>query len=111
MLRIKHLKQIVAAMTLLMTLVFGQTVLAQNTTWTVGGTGNNFTITRSGDISKQVTVSYRTVSLSAVAGQHFTEKTGTVTIPAGIHTSTSISVTELTPSDDAFNFQTGTQRT
>ena len=89
-----------------------QNVFAQNTTWTVGGTGNSFTINRSGDISSEVTVSYRTVSLSAVAGQHFTEKTGTVTIPANQnHAPSSISVTELTPSDDAFNFQTGTQRT
>ena len=107
----QKIHHILSALLLLVALAFGQTVLAQSTTWTVGGTGNEFTIYRSGDISKQVTVSYRTVSLSAVAGQHFTEKTGTVTIPAGIHTSTPISVTELTPSDDAYNFQTGTQRT
>ena len=32
------------ALTLMMTLAFGQTAWAQTTTWTVGGTGNQFTI-------------------------------------------------------------------
>ena len=104
-------KHLISAMTLLVALAFGQTVLAQTTTWSVGGTGNQFIITRSGDISREVTVSYRTVSLSAVAGQHFIEATGTVTIPANQASAESISVTEMTPSDDSYNFQTGTQRT
>jgi len=99
------------ALTLMMTLAFGQTAWAQTTTWTVGGTGNQFTITRSGDISREVTVSYRTVSLSALAGKHFIEATGTVTIPANQASSESISVTEMTPSDDSYNFQTTTNRT
>lgn len=99
------------ALTLMMTLAFGQTAWAQTTTWTVGGTGNQFTITRSGDISREVTVYYRTVSLSAIAGQHYIEKTGSVTIPANQASAESISVSELNPSTDAYKYQTTTERT
>ena len=111
MTKINQFRQVFAALMFILALAIGQNAWAQNTTWTVGGTGNSFTITRSGDISSEVTVSYRTVSLSAVAGHHFIEATGTVTIPANQASSESISVTEMTPSDDSYNFQTTTQRT
>ena len=53
-------------------------------TFTVSGTGNTFTITRSGEGTNVAeTVLYRTVSLSAYAGQHFTAKSGTLDFAAG----------------------------
>ena len=52
---------------------------------------------------------YRTVGLSAYAGQHFTEKSGTLTFPAG-QTAVTNPVTERTPSADAYRFQTGSNR-
>ena len=61
--------------------------------WSVTGDeqtiGNNryasFTITRT-DASAAETVKYRTVSLTAVAGRHFEEKTGEVTFDTGVYT-------------------------
>ena len=41
-----------------------------------------FTITRTGDTSATETVYYRTVSLSAIAGQHFTAQSGNLTFDA-----------------------------
>ena len=51
---------------------------AAASTFTVGGSGNNFTISRTGDTSAAETVLYRTVPLSAFPGQHYTEKGGTL---------------------------------
>ena len=93
-------------------LAIGNTALAANT-WTVEyvTSTSKFKISRSGDTSISETVQYRTVSLSALAGQHFTEKTGTVTFGAG-DTDKEIAVTE-TPSANVaeqYHFQTGTSR-
>ena len=85
---------------------------AENT-WTVSNpTGSTFRITRSGDTSIIETVKYRTVSLSAIAGQHFTELSGEVTFNPN-DTYKDITVTETTPAqnaNDAYKYQTGAKR-
>ena len=77
-------------------------------TFTVGGSGNTFIVTRD-DTTAAETVNYRTVSLSAYAGQHYTAKSGTLTFPAGQSAVTN-TVTETTPTTDAYRFQTGSSR-
>ena len=66
-------------------------------TWTVSqstsGNTTTFTITRSGNTSIAETVRYRTVSVSALDGIHFTGKEGTLTFAAG-DTQKDITVTE-----------------
>ena len=72
---------------------------------------SKFVITRTSNNSTTETVQYRTVSLSAIAGKHFTEKTGNLTFDA-THNSYEVEVTE-TPSgsvEEQYHFQTGTTR-
>lgn len=54
-----------------------------------------FTITRSDTLTKE-TVKYRTVSLSALAGKHFVDKSGTLTFAIGEDTKT-VDVSEIDP--------------
>ena len=84
-------------------------VMAWADSFTLSNSGNVFTIEHYGNNTK--TVCYRTVSLSAIAGKHYTETTGTLTF-SGYETKT-ITVDE-TPNDDVdekYHFQTGTTRT
>ena len=85
------------------------TLTVHASTFTVGGSGNNFIIMRTGDTSVAETVLYRTVSLSALAGQHFIDKSGLLTFAPG-ETSTNISVSTRSPSNDAYKFQNGASR-
>jgi len=80
-------------------------------TFTVTADGNTFTITRedTGGNYYGRTVLYRTVSLSAFAGQHFTAASGSLTFAKDEHSKT-VTVTELTPSDNAFKYQNGASR-
>jgi len=71
--------------------------------------GNRFTIKRDVTTTEQ-TVYYRTVALTAFAGQHFNQTSGTVTFAVGDSVKT-ITVTERTPSGDAYKYQTSTSRT
>ena len=73
----KHFRSYIL-LTLLTLLAAGQSAWAANT-WTVEYVNGKFKITRSGDLSITETVQYRTVSLSAFAGQHFTSISGTET--------------------------------
>ncbi len=101
---------------LLLTLVMvasGQSAFAQ-TTWSLQPTSSGNTITykvkRSGDISKAVTVRYRTVGLSSYEGENFTSANGTLTFPAGIDQQT-VTVTTQTPSTEAYKYyQSGAAR-
>ena len=70
---------------------------------------NTFIIKRDVTTTEQ-TVYYRTVALTAIAGQHFTQTSGSVTFAVGDSTKV-INVTERTPSGDAYKYQTGTSRT
>ena len=83
---------------------------ASNFTITSSTSGSyaRFIVTRD-DATAAETVRYRTVSLSAYAGQHFTSDYGTLTFPAG-QTAVTNTITERTPSTDAYKFQTSTQR-
>jgi len=79
-------------------------------TWKVEYVNGKFKISRSGDLSITETVQYRTVSLSAFAGQHFTGVSDQVTFEPGAD-AVEISVTENTPGADAYRYQNGTSRT
>ena len=95
---------------LIVTLTVGQSVWAASTFTVTNTSGTSkFVITRTSNTSATETVNYRTVSLSAIAGQHFTVKTGTLTFDA-IHNSREVEVTENTPGTDAYKYQNGTSR-
>ena len=99
-------------MTLLTLLAAGQTSVWAANTWTVEYLNGKFKITRSGDLSITETVQYRTVSLSAIEGQHFTATTGSVTFSTN-ETTKDISVPETTPTGTyagRYNYQNGTTR-
>ena len=87
---------------------FGQSARAANT-WSVEYTGGKFKITRSGDLSITETVQYRTVSLSAAAGQHFTAIYGTKTFGPDDDVK-EVTVSEGTPNVEAYSYQNGTTR-
>ena len=77
---------------------------ARASTFTVGGSGNTFTVTRSGEGTNFAeTVHYRAVGLSAYAGQNFTSKSGSLTFAPG-QTSTNVTVSTRTPSSNAYKF-------
>ena len=67
---------------------------ARASTFTVGGSGNTFTVTRS-DTNAAETVRCRAVSRSALAGLHFMGNIGRLDFAAG-ERSKSVSVTEYT---------------
>ena len=64
-----------------------------------------FRITRTAGTSVTETVYYRTVSLGAIDGQHFTAMSGSLTFDAE-HNTLSIVVEEKTPSTNAYKYQT-----
>ena len=91
-------------------LITGQQALAESS-WTVtnnNGASNTFTIKRSetGYVQK---VLYRTISLSAYAGQHYTAKYGELEFLADEDEKT-VTVSEKTPDADAYNYQNGSSR-
>ncbi|MCR5444161.1 MAG: InlB B-repeat-containing protein [Bacteroidales bacterium] len=77
--------------------------------WSVENlSGSTFTVSRT-NTSVAETVRYRTVNLSAVAGQHYTAATGTLTFGVGDDSKT-VTVEESNPDNNAYSYQTGTQR-
>ena len=101
-------KQVVIAMTLLVALAFGQNARAQVTfdiqaSYNYSTKKTTFTITRSGSSLPEQTINYRTVNLSAYAGQHYTAVNDTYTFPEGINTKT-VEVAEGTPSSTAYAY-------
>ena len=92
---------------LLAAVAIGATFSTLASTFTVtsssSGSGTRFIVTRD-DTTAAETVNYRTVGLSAYAGQHYTAKSGTLTFPAGQSAVTN-TVTETSPTVDAYNFQ------
>jgi len=87
------------------TIAASAAITARASTFTIGGSGNTFTVSRSGDTSAAETVRYRTVSLSAYPGQHYTADSGTFLFAPG-QTGTNIAVVLKTPTADAYRFQT-----
>ena len=76
----------------------------------VENTDNVFTITRLSNTSATETVNYRTVSLSALAGIHFTAKSGTLQFDAD-HNERTITVTEANGTISfRYRYQNGTTR-
>ena len=74
---------------------------------------NTFRITREGNTAVEETIDWRVVSLSAIAGVHFTgyngNYSGTVTFAAN-QTYKDVTITENTPGDNAYKYQNGTTR-
>ena len=106
----KKLNQVLAFVLTIAALAVGQTAWAE-TTWSVeNNTGSTFRIKRSTSGTTE-TVKYRTVNLSAYAGQHYTAKSGEVTF-GPTDTYIDVTVTERTPAADAYayKYQTGTKR-
>ena len=111
----KKLNRVLILVLTFMALMAGQTAWAEND-WKVeasnSGNTTTFRITRpTSHVGTTETVKYRTVSLSAFAGQHYTAKSGEVAF--GVNdTYKEVSVTERTPDNDAYayKYQTGTKR-
>ena len=96
---------------LLATVAIGATFSAHASTFTIGGSGNTFTITRTGDTSAAETVLYRTVPLSAFPGKHYTATSGTLTFARNqTSTNVTVSVLSLSASDLVYKYQTDTKR-
>ncbi|MBO4801077.1 MAG: hypothetical protein J5545_04345 [Bacteroidaceae bacterium] len=106
---IKRLHRVVAAVLATAALMAGQTAWA-DCVWTVTNDDNVFTITRS-ESGTAETVKYHTVSLSALAGKHFTAVSGTLAFAAD-ETSKTVTVTETAKDKVAkeYRFQTVTSR-
>lgn len=104
-------KPFLTALLTIAALVAGQSTWAAST-WTLTSTTSagitTFTITRSESTSAE-TVYYRTVSLSAIEGQHFTAVSGSLTFAAG-QTSKTVTVTEGNPDAEVYRYQTGSRR-
>ena len=76
----KYIKTLIITILCLMT---GQTAWAASSFTVENTTGTSkFVIKRTTNTSTTETVYYRTVSLSAIAGQHFTDKNGSLTFDA-----------------------------
>ena len=89
------MKIFLAALLTMAALAFGQKALAVD--WTVTSSGSKFTITRSSG-SGAATVLYRTVSISAMEGKHFTRVSGSLTFADG-ETSKQVTVSETAFAD------------
>ena len=95
---------------LLMLLLAPAGAWAQST-WTVTsriGVKDTFIVTRSSTTIAE-TVLYRTVGLSAYAGQHYTATNGTLTFGVGENVK-KVAVTRANPNDNAYLYQNGTER-
>ena len=104
----KQLNLVLAVALTIVALATGQTAWAEST-WTVtnnNGNSNTFTIKRSetGYVQK---VLYRTISLSAYAGQHFTAKYGELEFKEDEDTKT-VTVNELSPTGAYLYYTNGT---
>ena len=109
-LRTIFLNRILALVLTIVALMTGQEAWAESS-WTVtniNGSSNTFTIKRSEKGYAQ-TVHFRTISLSAYAGQHFTAVNMDYTFPANEDEKT-VTVTEMNPSTNAYKYQTGASR-
>ena len=104
------LNRIIKVMLLVLSMTVGQNAWAEDL-WTVTNpTGSTFRITRpDSHVGTTETVKYRTVNLSAYAGQHYTAVNSEVTF--GVNdTYKEVTVMEMTPSQDAYKYQTAANR-
>ena len=111
----KFKNRVLAVVLTIVALMVGQSAWAAST-FTIDASYNSnthkttFTITRTGNTDAAETVLYRTASLSAIEGQHFTAASGTLNFVAD-ETSKTVTVTESTPGTDAYKYQTAANRT
>ena len=112
--RRERINKVLALVLTIAALATGQTAWAEST-WTVEVTSHNdntnvttFTITRSEKTYAQK-VLYRTVGLTAYAGQNFTAVSGELEFLANEDTKT-VTVTEKTPNANAYKYQCSTSR-
>ena len=98
---------------ILISLVIGNTAFAASTFTVSNPTGSTFRITRTGNTAVSETIDWRVVSLSAIAGTHFTgyngNYSGTVTFNVN-DTYKDVTISESTPGDNAYKYQNGTSR-
>lgn len=108
----KNIKdKVLVALLAVTALATGHTTAWAASTFTVKNpTGSTFRITRTGNTKVAETVNYRTVSLSAIEGQHFTAASGTVNFGVDI-SYVDITITESSPGENAYKFQASSQRT
>ena len=107
-LRTIFLNRILALVLTIVALMTGQEAWAESS-WTVtnsNGSSNTFTIKRS-EKGYEQTVHFRTISLSAYAGQHFTAVNMDYTFPANEDEKT-VTVSELTPTGAYLYYKDGT---
>ena len=99
-----RLNRVLAAVLFMAALATGQSVWATST-FSVTNEGNVFTVTRS-ESGTAETVIYHTVSLTALAGKHFTAASGKLTFAAD-ETSKTVTVTETAKDavDKKYRFQ------
>lgn len=105
------IKRVLALVLTIAALAAGQSAWAASTYTLTSSTSagiTTFTITRSESTAAE-TVYYRTVSLSALEGQHFTAVSGSLTFTAG-QTSKTVTVTERNPESDIYKYQTDSRR-
>lgn len=105
------IKRVLALVLTIAALAAGQSAWAASTFTLTSSTSagtTTFTITRSESTAAE-TVYYRTVSLSAIEGQHFTAVSGSLTFTAG-QTSKTVTVTEGNPDVEVYRYQTGSRR-
>ena len=104
------INQVLTAVLVVVALLTGQSAWAESS-WTVtnsNGNSNTFTIKRS-EKGYEQTVHFRTISLSAYAGQHFTAVDMDYTFLDNEDEKT-VTVTEMNPSTNAYKYQTGASR-
>ena len=98
---------------ILILLAIGNTAFAASTFTVSNPTGSTFRITRTGNTSVSETIDWRVVSLSAIAGVHFTgyngNYSGTVTFNVN-DTYKDVTISESNPGDNAYKYQNGTSR-
>lgn len=110
----KKLNHVFAMVLMIMALMTGQSnAFAASTFKVTNPTGSKFRITRTGNTAVSETIDWRVVSLSAIAGVHFTGENGkydgTVTFNAG-DSYKDVTISESTPGDNAYKYQNGTDR-
>ena len=84
-------------------LVMGNTALAQSS-FSITNSDNEFTITRNTNKSTTETVCFRTVSLAAVASQHFASQSGNLVFDSE-HNTRTVVINEGTPGTRIYRYQ------
>ena len=102
-----------AAMLLIVMMITAMTAWAASAFSVENINGSTFRISRTGNTTVSETIDWRVVSLSAIAGVHFTgyqgNYSGTVTFNA-MDTYVDVPISELTPGNNAYSYQNGNNR-